>query len=246
MPHVTALTMPEFQAVVASNPWLILPVGTTEEHGPHLPLGTDTLQAERIAAAVAERTGALVAAPIPYGLCRTTRHFPGTVSISYETVERLALEILRGFSAQGVRRFLVYSGHAGSAHMVALRQAALSLVETDGTLTILTCCVSDFVPPFLAEYGITRDGHGGAVETSLMLALEPTAVRGEPPRASRPDFPPFQALAHPERLFPSGLMGDASRASAALGERLKAFLVDRLVEVLMRAEAPGAGAGGPR
>ena len=129
MPRVTALTMPEFQAAVARNPWLILPVGTTEEHGPHLPLGADTVQAERIAAAVAERTGALVAAPIPYGLCRTTRHFPGTVSISYETVERLALEILRGFAAQGLRRFLVYSGHAGSAHMVALRQAALSLIR---------------------------------------------------------------------------------------------------------------------
>jgi creatinine amidohydrolase/Fe(II)-dependent formamide hydrolase-like protein len=123
--------MPEFQAAVARNPWLILPVGTTEEHGPHLPLGADTVQAERIAAAVAERTGALVAAPIPYGLCRTTRNFPGTISISYETVERLAVEILQGFAAQGLRRFLVFSGHAGGAHMVALRQAALRLVPED-------------------------------------------------------------------------------------------------------------------
>jgi len=243
MPRVTALTMQEFQAAVARNPWLILPVGTTEEHGPHLPLGADTVQAERIAAAVAERTGALVAAPIPYGLCRTTRNFPGTISISYETVERLTVEILQGFAAQGLRRFLVFSGHAGGAHMVALRQAALRLVEADGNLTILTCCTGDFVPPFLAEYGITRDGHGGAAETSLMLALEPEAVRGEPPRASRPEFPPFQALAHPERLFPSGLMGDASKASAAVGERLKAFLVDRLVELLARAEASGGSAG---
>ncbi|MBI2080316.1 MAG: creatininase family protein [candidate division NC10 bacterium] len=239
MPHVTALTMREFEAAVARNPWLILPVGATEEHGPHLPVGTDTLQAERIAAAVAERTGALVAAPIPYGLCRTTRRFPGTVSISYETVERLALEVLQGFAAHGLRRFLVFSGHAGEAHMVALRQAALRLVEGDGGLTILTCCTSDFLRPILAEHGIARDGHAGAAETSLMLTLEPGAVRGEPPQASRPDFPPFQALPHPERLFPSGLMGDASRASAALGERLFAFVVDRLVELLARAEAAG-------
>jgi creatinine amidohydrolase/Fe(II)-dependent formamide hydrolase-like protein len=72
-----------------------------------------------------------------------------------------------------------------------------------------------------------------------MLALEPGAVRGEPPQASRPDFPPFQALPHPERLFPSGLMGDASRASAALGERLFALVVDRLVELLARAGTAG-------
>ncbi|MBI5167541.1 MAG: creatininase family protein [candidate division NC10 bacterium] len=92
------ITMVEFEERVRTGAWVIIPVGTLEEHGPHLPLGTDAIQAEHLAGAVARAVGALVAPTLNYGLCRTTRNFPGTVYLSYETLERAAYEVMRGFA----------------------------------------------------------------------------------------------------------------------------------------------------
>ena len=85
----------------------------------------------------------------PYGLCRTTRNFPGTVSISFETLEALVREVLAGYVQHGARRIAVVSGHAGGAHMEALRQAALALVEETEGLTVLVIGPRDIPLPFL-------------------------------------------------------------------------------------------------
>lgn len=243
--RVRELTMAEFAARAGASPWLILPVGTTEEHGPHLPLGADIIQAEYLAERVAEAVDGLVAPGLAYGLCRTTRNFPGTISISYGTLEALATEILQGYAGQGFRKILVLSGHAGGAHMMALRQAALRLAEADERLTILVLCTYDVPPPFLAAEGLMGDGHAGSLETSTMWAIAADLVHLDAvPEATRPRFPPFQVLAHPERYFPSGVMGDTSKASRELGERAVAAMVDRIA-ALLREAGGRAGPAGP-
>lgn len=233
--EVARLTVGEFRDRVAEGRWLILPSGTCEEHGPHLPLGSDTLEAEFLARAVAERTGALVAPPLAYGACTTTRHFPGTIDLRYETVEALAADVLRGFAAHGCRKILVLSGHAGKSHLVALRQAALRTVEAVRGLRVLVLCPTEMPgPPGPGPEAPAYDGHAAAYETSLVLAMDPSLVRGDriPTTGGRPAFPPFEVLPDPERYFPSGVMGDPSRASAEAGKRAVASLAARIAALL--------------
>ncbi len=233
--EVARLTMLEFRERVAEGRWLILPSGTCEEHGPHLPLGSDTLEAEFLARAVAERSGAMVAPALTYGACTSTRHFPGTIDVRAETVEALAGDVLRGFAAHGCHKILALSGHAGKSHMVALRQGGLRAVEATPGLRVLVVCVTELPAPSPAgRDDVAYDGHAASYETSLVLAMEAALVRRDriPPEGGRPPFPPFEVLAHPERYFPSGVMGDPSRASAEAGKRAVAHLVERIAALL--------------
>jgi len=233
--EVARLTMAEFRDRVAEGRWLILPSGTCEEHGPHLPLGSDTLEADFLARAVAERTGALVAPALGYGACTTTRNFPGTIDVRMETVAVLAEDVLRGFAAHGCRKILVLSGHAGKSHLVALRQAALRVVEAVPGLRAIVLCVTELpAPPRPAPDDLAYDGHAASYETSLVLAMDPGLVRQDriPATGARPAFPPFEVLSDPERHFPSGVMGDPSRASAEAGKRAVAHAVDQIAALL--------------
>ncbi len=233
--EVARLTMAEFRDRVAEGRWLILPSGTCEEHGPHLPLGSDTLEAEFLARAVAERAGALVAPALTYGACTTTRNFPGTIDVRLETVAALAEDVIRGFAAHGCRRVLVLSGHAGKSHLVALRQAALRAVEAVPGLRVLVLCVTEL--PAAAERApedVAYDGHAASYETSLVLAMDAGLVRQDriPGHGARPAFPPFEVLPDPERHFPSGVMGNPSGASAEAGVRAVARAVDQIASLL--------------
>lgn len=235
--EVARLTMPEFRDRVAEGRWLILPSGTCEEHGPHLPLGSDTLEAEFLARAVGERTGALVAPALTYGACTTTRNFPGTIDVRLETVEALAHDVIRGFAGHGCRKILVLSGHAGKSHMVALRQAALRAVEAVRGLRALVLCATEVpAPANPAPQDLVYDGHAASYETSLVLAMDSAMVRPDriPPPGARPAFPPFEVLQAPERFFPSGVMGDPSRASTEAGKRAVAHLVEAIAALLER------------
>ncbi len=108
---------------------VIFPVGAVEEHGKHLPLCTDSIQAEYIALEVAKRTGSLVAPPIRYGICNAGRNFPGTLSIEFDSLYRITKDILSELSRNGFNRIIVLSGHAGSSHMTALKLAAQAVIQ---------------------------------------------------------------------------------------------------------------------
>jgi creatinine amidohydrolase len=232
-----AMTRLEFTEALGRNPWLLLPVGTTEEHGPHLPLASDTIQAEHVCHVVACQVNGIVAPSIAYGVCRATRNFPGTISLSSGTLEALVREILAEYVEKGVRRIAVISGHAGGAHMQALRQAALPLAEQDEALTILVVGPYDIPLPSSAEARPNAaDGHAASLETSVMLAIDPNLVRGDRISESEtPRLPRFHVICHPERLFPSGVMGDASTASRALGEHALRHVANEIVRILQEA-----------
>ena len=100
---------------------VIFPIGSVEEHGDHLPLCTDSIQPEYIALEVAKKTGCLVAPPFRYGICNATRNFAGTLTIEFDTLYRLAHDVLSELVRSGFYRIIVMSGHAGNSHMVALR-----------------------------------------------------------------------------------------------------------------------------
>src|SRR5437879_4389602 len=115
------MTSEEFAAIAKKDPVVILPVGALEEHGRHLPLGADVIQPLHVVDEVARRTNAYVAPAIPYGVCTTTRPYPGTVSVSVDALKGFVRDVLADFVRNGVRRVMILSGHAGREHMMALR-----------------------------------------------------------------------------------------------------------------------------
>lgn len=217
-------------AALDPKPPLLVPVGIVEEHGPHLPLDTDTIQAVATCEATAQRIGALVAPALAYGNCSSTRNFPGSFSLSFDALRAVARDILLDCARHRIRVVAFVSGHAGGAHMRALRLAAEEVAAQHPDMRIFV--LSDYELVGGLETPFPKwDGHAGGLETSRMLALRPDLVKGTA-AAHKVEFPDFLVEAHPERRFPSGVMGDPTLASAEIGQRANAWIVDRLVEVL--------------
>jgi len=238
--RVGRLTTEEFAAAVAAGRWLLLPFGALEQHGAHLPLATDLLEAEHVCAAVAERVGGLVAPGLPYGVCRTMRHVPGTVSLSAATLQAVARELVAEYARHGVRKLALYSGHAEPAQLEALREAVVPLVDADPALVVLVVGPYAFLEPVRRAAGLAgRDGHAASLETSTMLAVAPDTVRLErmPALTDRPRLSRLRVLARPEREFPTGVRGDTSKVSRELGERALAHVVGELAALLARIDA---------
>lgn len=237
--HVDRMTSPAFAEAVAHDPVVLVPWGIVEEHGPHLPLGTDTFQAEAVCAAAAGRTGALVLPAVAYGNCVSTRNFPGSISLRFDTVRALALDVLLELRRNGVRRVAMVSGHAGGGHVRAMKLAAEEAAAAHPDLRVAVVTPWDGVRAFAkaepdAVAGVPEwDGHAGALETSTMLHLHAALVKGTA-AAHKADFPDPIIVADPERYFPSGVMGDPTKASAASGKRLVERFVEDLVGLVER------------
>ena len=235
--NVGHLTTDDFARALAEGRWLLLPFGALEQHGPHLPLATDLLEAEHVCLAVAERINGLVGPGLPYGICRTMRNFPGTISLSAETFQRVVRELMAEFVRHGARKVVLYSGHAEPVQLEALREAAVPLVDADPSLTVLVIGPYAFLEPIRREAGLAgRDGHAGSMETSEMLVVAEALVRTDriPAVQDRPRISQFRVLAQPETEFPTGVRGDTSKVSRELGERTVGQIVAELAAVLER------------
>jgi creatinine amidohydrolase len=224
---------------------LVVPVGSLEQHGPHLPLDTDT----RIAAAVAElacagRRDVGLAPPIAIGASGEHADFPGTLSIGHVALSTLLVELGRHASLHWAAMLLV-NGHGGNVTAIA---DALATLRAEGR----QCDVwhAGIRPSMMAGTPSPRpsvDAHAGRVETSLMLTLAPGDVRTSlaAPGDTRP-LPEIMAdlRAHGVRqVSPNGVLGDPAGASAAEGERLLALLVADLAAVIDALTATGQEAG---
>ncbi len=235
MPHWEDLRMPEFSAWREEHRTVILPVGSVEEHGPHLPLGTDTFHALEVARRAAELRPVVVAPPLYYGLCRSTREHPGTVSISGETLKALVTDLGREFHRQGAMNLVIMSGHAGGTHMAALVEAGETLLAELPDLQVAVVNLLDLLREVVAarpELVQTRgDSHAGEVETALMLAMSPHLVKGTAP-AEWPTFPKYLLVRDKRRYWPGGVWGDPAPATAAQGEKILQAEAGRLVDLL--------------
>lgn len=230
--YLDEMTMPEFEKKVKENPVVILPLGAIEEHGPHLPLCTDSVQPEYVAQKVAEKTGALIAPPIRYGFCSSTKKFSGTITISFDTLRALVHDILADLVRNGIKNIVVLSGHAGRVHMAALRLAAQKVVEeSEANIMVL----SDYDIAYdIMEKDETipqDDGHSGLIETSRVMAIRGELVKGEGVLGdTRP--PKFMVLRHPETHFPTGVMGDPRNASKEKGDDINEFIINELSKMI--------------
>ncbi|MBS1677366.1 MAG: mycofactocin biosynthesis peptidyl-dipeptidase MftE [Actinobacteria bacterium] len=158
-------TWPEVEALAAAASTLLVPLGATEQHGPHLPLGTDATIAVALAAAAAAAVpGAIVAPVLPYGSSGEHQDFAGTLSIGAAATELVLVELGRS-AAETFDRLLFVNAHGGNAAPVA---AAVTLLREEGR----------DVRAWSPRFG--GDAHAGRTETSLMLALDTARERGRP------------------------------------------------------------------
>jgi len=220
-----------FERRLRTNPLVIVPVGALEAHGPHLPLGADQIQAESTALALAERVDGLVAPTIPYGSAPGARRFPGTVSLTIAQLESHVAGVLSELARSGVRRLLVLSGHAERGHMAALREAGDQAAREYPGTRVVVLSDYDFVYELRGKESPPNDGHAGLLETSRVLALAPHAVGSERPVVEYRHSPFVPGTPSPED-WPESVIGDTRAASTELGQRVQAYVLDRLVETV--------------
>ena len=157
-------------AVITRDPRLIVPIGTCEQHGPHLPLGCDTLIVEHLAAQLSADFGVLLAPTVEYGVNVTTdARFAGNASLRRKTLHRMLNDLLDSWEATGIREFILLTAHEHDPHL-----EALSTVITSGArVRVVDIFAVDFAD--LLE-GQQEPMHGDEVDTSLLLHLAPSLV----------------------------------------------------------------------
>jgi creatinine amidohydrolase len=153
----------EAQKILKGVDTVILPVGSTEQHGPHSPLGTDHIIADTVANMVGDRVELPVLPVVPVGISSHHRQFPGTLWVPPTVFRDYIKAIILSASSHGPRKFLVINGHGGNTP--SLKEVAEDLRSDDELFVAITTAY----PPKL-------DGHAGEDETSLMLHLHPDLV----------------------------------------------------------------------
>jgi len=230
------LTTPEFVAALATCRTVVIPFGTIEEHGLHLPLGTDTFQALDVALRVAARRPLFVAPPIHYGVCRSTANHPGTLTLRTETLKALAIDLVNSLHQQGLLHIVLLSGHAGGTHNAALLDAGEQLIAMHPKLNLAVVTEYDLASRTGRHLIETlNDAHAGEIETSRLLHSRPQLVKGTSP-AEMPQFPLGILVRDKCRFWPGGVAGDPGKASAAKGEAIEALVADALEELIDRLE----------
>lgn len=231
------LTWQELPEVLAAcGHAAILPVGATEQHGPHLGCGVDTVIADHLCREVAQRTGVPMLPPLPYGCSLGhSRRWPGTIAVTPVVLIEFVKQIGDWAYHSGVRRLFIVNAHVTNAAPLRCALEMLRAEHDDLMVAVInTASLSQRVREFHAADG--DDWHANDAETSLMLAIAPEGVRPDKlPAADDPDRTGCCVFAHPvNRTSLNGVTGQPSLATQAKGEQWFAWLADDLAELIAR------------
>jgi len=221
-------------AAAADTELAVLPVGSTEQHGPHAPLSTDSLNAEAVAeAGVAAFDEAVVLAPaIPYGISAEHRRFAGTCWLSPDTFRSVVREAVESLISHGWRRVVIVNGHGGNSD--ALREVAAA-VSRDRSAHVAAFTWFEAVGEHAAHMG-----HAGPLETAMLRQYHPELVREDRVDAAAADASDRWGdwvsgvnLAHDSDEFTeNGVVGDPADGDADLGAELTDLATDALTDLL--------------
>jgi creatinine amidohydrolase/Fe(II)-dependent formamide hydrolase-like protein len=233
------LTWRQARARIKKMDVALLPVGSVEQHGPHLPLDTDAFDADYLARRVAEACSdpkPLVLPLISYGVSYHHADFVGTVSVSNDTLARMIYEIGMSVSRNGIRKLVIINGHGGNSP--ALNYAA-QMINRDAHIFV---CVDSGETSDVDIYKIVatpNDVHAGEIETSTALAARPELVQIDRAKKHIPkfsskylDFTSKRSVlwyAYTRKISTSGVMGDPTKASVAKGEKIWETMIAHLV-----------------
>lgn len=238
---------------------VIIPLGATEQHGPHAPFGTDTIVAEEVSLRLGARLSALVAPVLPVTYSPQHLAWAGSMSLTLGTLQQMLVEILEGFASQGFRRLLLLSGHGGNreamvgaAHIFRERRGSAASAQVVHLLGLQgSGALRARVEQAVGALSEAWEAHAGEQETSMVLARDPRLVRmHRAPEASVPSdhlartrHPFVITVTHDlAGAVPQGSWGSPRRATAEQGERIFDALVDLLAPVI-RSQWEDAGGG---
>jgi len=231
--HLKLLVPEQIRAHLARDPRLLIPVGTCEQHGPHLPLGCDTLIVERLADDLSAEFQVLRAPTVEYGVNTATRRlFPGNATVRRKTLHRWMNDLLGSWEETGVEQFIILTAHGHDPH-----QEALSTLRTNRARVFTV----DVFALDLSDQLLDPDSpmHGGELDTSLLLYLAPTLAHMDQAQ----DFLPpgngerhVRGLTKPLPALSPGSLGRPTLATPEKGERIYKIIRER---VASRVLAPG-------
>ncbi|MFF1417790.1 creatininase family protein [Streptomyces sp. NPDC058280] len=241
--RLAEMTTEEAAAAVTASPVVIIPAGAFEQHGPGMPLATDTIRAEGVAERVAaELAGRAVIGPqLPVGVSPHHLAFAGTVTLTTTTLAAVVREYVESLYRHGWRKVLVITGHGGNN--ATLTTVAQDLLTTHPDLQFAWTPVTALAADVVSGMGVSEvHGHGGEAETAQLLHLTPhlvhtdrlaagttaTAQLDPLSRLSRHGSHPALAVRY-DRLSANGILGDPRRATAEDGQAVVDAVVVRVV-----------------
>ena len=246
--HWEELSVPEIEALSRERTILLLPLGSVEQHGRHLPLGTDTMLAAAVSLAAAERLrGKAVVLPGPwYGLSQHHMHFPGTVTLEAETMLAVVGDIVASVLSHGFQRLVMVNGHGGNIGLIDVLSSALGH-RFYGKARIAGLTYFQLASASIAKLRISKPGgmgHACEFETAMMQHLHPSLVAMARAEVTYPD--PGSSYLSTDLLggsrvrayndfgdlSASGTLGDPSLASPEAGARFFEAVVEELVRFL--------------
>jgi creatinine amidohydrolase/Fe(II)-dependent formamide hydrolase-like protein len=236
------LTWPEAKARFNEVDVALLPVGSIEQHGPHLPLDTDVFDADYLTRKVAEACSdpkPLVLPAISYGVSYHHEEFHGTISISNDTLAKLVYEIGLDVARNGIKKLVIINGHGGNSP--ALNHAA-QMINRDAHIFV---CVDSGETSDVDIYQLIdtpNDVHAGEIETSSSLAVRPELVKMDQATRAVPEFSSnyldFTSkrgvlwYAYTEKISSTGVMGDPTKASPEKGKKIWEIMIAHLVALI--------------
>lgn len=233
------MTWPEAEKYLENMDVAILPVGAIEQHGPHLPLDTDSFDAEYLArqvAAACSKPRPLVMPLIPYGVSYHHDGFKGTISINNDTLSNLVYEIGMSLAQNGIKKIVIINGHGGNGPSLNF---AAQMINRDAGIFVSVDSGETSDVDIYNMVETPNDVHAGEFETSTALAIRPELVKLSLGKKSVPKFSSrylnftsqrgISWYAYTKRISENGIMGDPTRASAEKGRKMWQIMVAHLV-----------------
>lgn len=230
---------PDLEQYFSDGSLALVPLGSTEQHGPHLPLATDHLIAEAFAREAAERTGSLCTPPVDVGVSAHHRQFHGTMWVDPPAFRDYVESFTRNLTYHGIDRVVYVNAHGGNVEH--LREVGRRLRENE-VLYAIEWMWDESIPDLVNDLFEHNGPHGGPKETALIQHLHPELVHDDRLEAARDgglvDWKHAGVQRHGSRTFydavdntENGVFGDQTDATAAKGERLFEAATEELVNL---------------
>ncbi|MHA1279419.1 MAG: creatininase family protein [Candidatus Helarchaeota archaeon] len=228
----------EFQRLSEKIKTVIIPWGAIEAHGTHLPLSTDSIFVTHISKIIAKEINALILPTLPIGYCFHASSFPGTISLTKKTVERMAFEIAKSLRSHGIKNLIFISGHGGNIE--PLEKSAQKIKKKLKIMVEVIC------PFYLDESQIEKFNeiktsesiydiyHAEELETSLILAISPHLVKMNEAKVEYPSVP-VEYLGYSKRLGDLTrycVFGDPTAANKEKGDQFLEIMVENILRQL--------------
>jgi len=220
---------------------VILPLGSLESHGGHLPFGTDAITAHMVALDIAAQVPETAVLPaIPYGVSEHYKDFPFCVSLSFDTEIALLRDILESIYREGIRKVFIMNGHDGNISSIEVASRTIKVAHPDFKIVSLDAwwnMVGKLVPEGFFEIwnGL---GHGGEGETSICLELFPELCDMSKAKGITPKLPPYVDVKWLfNELTNTATSGDPTKGTREKGAKIRKILVDTMVEILKQLDS---------